>query len=400
MAPYLSIFGLDFRTEMILLPTLFGVLLLRRFYLGLAIPSVIWLLLALWLWLFTVSAIGIMSGVVDSVLLINAYAFVRPILIVLIFFNLDLSHDDAWRLLRYFAYTAIPLGLLSIGQSLGIPLAIILTVEGYTSAFRTSVANLLEATGTILRSTSIFESPVYAAVYFLLALGTALLWLMVPPEKLNHKQRLFLIISVLCAAVGGLLTLSSTFFAGISLLIIWLMFRLPIRRKIRFLLISIVFAVLLAFIVSLLGSHESRLEGSLSYQVSRIVNLTLFDTRYDPERGFLANAIKAILERPLTGWGWSRLEDVFVGDSIYVVLAYYGGIIALGLFLIALFFIALAALRSGFLGEILLLWLVVFLATGLGSPSFFIPRLGEWWWALVGIALADNSRRRRVCCIK
>jgi hypothetical protein len=35
--------------------------------------------------------------------------------------------------------------------------------------------------------------------------------------------------------------------------------------------------------------------------------------------------------------------------------------------------------------SLFLLWLVVLLVSGFGSPSMFIPRLQDWWWAMVGL---------------
>ena len=45
-------------------------------------------------------------------------------------------------------------------------------------------------------------------------------------------------------------------------------------------------------------------------------------------------------------------------------------------------------------GEPILLALVLLLAVGLGAPSFSIPRLADWWWALVGILLWGNRSWR------
>ena len=50
---------------------------------------------------------------------------------------------------------------------------------------------------------------------------------------------------------------------------------------------------------------------------------------------------------------------------------------------------AQAATRA--LREILLFWLFVMLISGMGSPSFFIPRLNDWWWALCGIGASLSA---------
>ena len=394
--PYLTILGTSFRVELILLPSMLALLVLRRSRLGMAVPPVVWPLLVLWFCIFAVSAFRLMNEDVNSILWSNVYAFLRPALYLLLFYNLPFSRDESLRITRYFAYSAIPLGILAVGQSLGNPLATWLTIEAYTSPFRTSVANLLEETGRILRATSVFETPAYAATYFLLSLGTALLWIVSPPIRLRYTQQIVLLFSAFAAAIGGLLTLSATFVAGISLLALWMLLLVNRRAKSKTLLVSM---VVLGILIALGGSllkKDSQISGSLAYQVNRVVSLNLLGTRYDAEKGILADTMTAVLERPLLGWGWTRRGDVFLGDSIYVVLLYYGGVLALGLLGAVLLATVPVSLRTGFLGRILLLWLVVMLGGGFGSPTFFIPRLGGWWWALVGMVYGVY-RRRHLC---
>jgi hypothetical protein len=74
-----------------------------------------------------------------------------------------------------------------------------------------------------------------------------------------------------------------------------------------------------------------------------------------------------------------------------VSLLYRGGAIGLVLFLGLLAYLGRSSLGRGTMGQILLLWLFVLLITGVGSPSFTIPRLQDWWWAIAAIVLQSNG---------
>ncbi|GEA16567.1 hypothetical protein E308F_28130 [Moorella sp. E308F] len=105
LLPCVTVYGLTLRSEMILIPVLFGILLLRRSF-SLAFPRVSWLLFSLWLWIFLVSLIGVLTGSADRILWANVYAYLRPVLVLLMFYNLALDQTGQGRLgiwpLRYF----------------------------------------------------------------------------------------------------------------------------------------------------------------------------------------------------------------------------------------------------------------------------------------------------------
>lgn len=390
-APYVRI-GVEFRVEHLLVPAFLFIALLARK--PLLVPAAALLLIGWWAWLLFGTSFSILGGgPADTINWVQLYAFLKPALVVMLFASYGFGWNEALRLIRYFTYTAIPLGLLAVGQSLGISWVQVLTVTGYTSLGRTPVFALTDYFGHILRATSVFESPAYAAVYFLLALGTGVLLLTMSPVKLKRGQRLALVFSVLTAAAGGLLTLSATFVAGLGLLAVFLLFVVGRRVRLKALGVGLLVLFVLVFLGSFFARTSPEISGALAYQLDRVLRLQAFDTRYG-EGAFLDATIAAAFERPIGGWGLTHRPDVFIGDSLYVVLFYYGGVVGLGLFLTTMISVLRPALHAGFVGKVLVLWLLIMLAGGFGAPSFFIPRLGDWWWALVGIVIGGYKRWR------
>lgn len=389
--PYLTISDISFRAELVLVPVLLFVLLTRRLHRGLALPPVVLALMIFWAWILLVTVVQAIyepSSWETSLFSVSTYTFLRPLLIVVLFYNLAFDHDDALKLVRVFVYSAIPLSLMVLGQSMGNDLTTRLTVAAYTTARRTPIENLLEEIGTIVRGVGVFESPVYAAIYFLMALGSGLLLLLMQPtERGAWKRQLAIGTSIFMAFLGGIFTGSATFISGVAVLFAWILLRLNLQARFRFATVGVALVVPLFLSVRYLLEGNSLVQGNLLYQLERVLTFTLFETRYNIGTGLLDPLVAAVGERPLVGWGWTAQEGVFLGDSIYLVILYYGGLIGLGLYAFALWEVARHAFRTGSFGAIVLLWLVLLLATGVGAPSFFAPRLQDWWWAMVGVVL-------------
>jgi hypothetical protein len=180
-------------------------------------------------------------------------------------------------------------------------------------------------------------------------------------------------------------TLSATFLAGSILVGAILLSSARGRARFWLLVAGGALLLVLATAIARAFSGPDVASGTLAYELDRIRTFDVFTSRYSGSGGITIDAIGAIQERPLVGWGLSSPKGLFVGDSLYILLAYYGGLIGCLLFLGT---IALAAQR-GFTrpgaASIFLLWVVVLLASGFGSPSMFIPRLQDWWWAMVGL---------------
>ncbi|HDH44650.1 MAG TPA: hypothetical protein ENG66_04590 [Thermococcus sp.] len=338
-----------------------------------------------------------------SGIIIPFYGMLRPLLVMFLFLNVAWEDEFIFRLFQMFFWLAIPIALLSIGQTLGINLVEQITMQGYTSPSRTPVFRLLEEQGVILRSTGVFESPVYNGVYWILVLTTTGFALFSGLPVFRRRSFLYLILGL--ALLAGITTLSSTFLAGAVLgaaaLVFLLGYRYP-RRFFRFAIGSTLVAGMLVFLILPHFMQNSTFTGTFSYQINRTLSATMFYTRYDPKGGIFAETYEAIGRRPIIGWGLTEVEGAFVGDSIYVSMLYRGGVIGLGIFLWVIYSILKHAWRhrkmgglQGRLAWVVLLWTLLLLATGVGSPSFFILRLQEWYWALVGISLGLSSQAYR-----
>lgn len=397
-APYM-IFGPAYvRVELVLIPAFLFILLLRRGTTDIPIPRIVWPVTLLWILIFCVTLVSSITGMAVSPAWFNAYAYLKPALIVIIFANAGFREDDLPPFLRIFAATAIPLGLFAVTQTLGIKAATDLTLSAYISPGRIVVERLIDELGFILRAVSVFEHPSYAAAYFLIAFATSIYLLFELRGTPGKKRPLLLpLLSLFCSFLGGVMTLSGTFVAGFSLILFLLFLRLRWKNKLLAVAASgALGALIIGYIMALSekGDYES-IANNITYQVRRVVSMELFETRYAKNTGYLARTIDEIRENPIIGYGWSRKQGVFIGDSMYVVVLYQSGVI--GLILFAWWVLATYHLgkQSHTGNEVLLVWLFVLLIAGVGIPSFFTPRLNDWVWALCGILASQGPATTR-----
>lgn len=393
-APYIIIGSLYIRIELPLTPIYLAILLARRDLSAIRIPSIVWPLILLWGYTLALTLFSAIVGTAVSPSWFNVYAYIKPAFLILLFANMDFSESDLARLLRWFAASAIPLALLAAGQTFGVQAATDITMSAYMSPGRLVVERLVDELGFILRAVSVFETPSYAATYFLATLATAV-YLLFELRGQQAAKRAFLmpLVALFASFLGGVVTLSATFVAGIGLILFMLFLRLEWRNKIRAVVISAAFGAIIIGYLMFLGKDKeyASIANNITYQVRRVVTLELFETRYAGNTGYLNKTMTAIGDSPLIGYGWMRKPGIFIGDSMYVVLLYQSGIIGLALFLFWLLqaYRMVAATRP--LREILVFWLFVMLISGMGSPSFFIPRLNDWWWALCGIGASLSA---------
>lgn len=391
LAPSISVASLTFRIESLLVPVLGAIFIIRNRKLHL--PWLVAAFLVFWLWLLLSTLLSLAQGVEGSIAWITIYGVFRFVLVIALFASVGFSQREAFGLLQGFVLSAIPLGILGIAQVLDIGFATWLTLEGYTSPGRGSVDALLALGGTLGRAPSVFESPTYAANYYLLAFGTGI-WLWVNQQvRGGLYMRTALALATALAFLGGIMTLSASFIAGLGVFLVWLALTLRWRVKLRLALASMALLTLSPFVLWLVESASAM--GGLAHQWTRLTDGTVFATRFDGEGGALAGTVEAIMERPINGWGFLIREGVFVADSTYVVWLYFGGLIGLLLFLGIMVGIATVGLRSGSIGQITVLWLVLLLALSTGSPSFLIPRLADWWWALAAITVRGHTLWRQ-----
>lgn len=336
-------------------------------------------------------------------ILVQFYGIFRPLLVMFLFINVPATHKDVRWLLSAFIWLSIPIALLSIGQTLGVGIAQEITLHAYTSPWRSPVFRLLEERGGILRATGVFESPVFNAVYLLIVLVTSA-YLFIR-SKQSTWQRFTLYLSFGLVLVAGITTLSATFLLGIAvttlLLCAFLWIKYP-RRFLRFTMTIVSLAIILSFLAIPKLLENPLIAGSLRYQTERILQGEALKTRYDPSGGILATTYQAIAERPILGWGITEVEGAFVGDSAYISLLYKTGILGLALWLSLIFFILYSTWRFrkirdlyGNINWLVFLYTLLLLAVGVSAPSFYILRLQEWYWALVGLSLNPYLRHNK-----
>lgn len=389
VAPYIPVGpSVAVRIEMFWLPVLLVVTLpLIR------VSRITWLLAMFWLWLAAVTLVSLARGIDGTVSLATAAGYARVIAITALFYNLRLSEAQVVRGLTWFVHMAIPLGFVGLTQAINFGPVVAMTLAHYSGSGRTSLETQLATFGRLSRATGSFEAPSFAAVYFLLAIGTGLWLLSGHARYLNRWSRTFLVVGIVSAIIGGMMTLSSTFIAGVAALIVVLMLVSPWSARVRLTVAASITGALALPLFVFSVSRSPVAAGSLNYQLARLSNLNVFATRFG-DQGLLVPTIDAVLRMPLTGWGFFTQPGIFLGDSAYVVWLYMGGAIGL-LFMLAILVLCAHQVRSlGPLGTIVLIWLVVLLASGFGSPSFSIPRIGDWWWALAAMTAAGAKHWR------
>ncbi|WP_107689191.1 hypothetical protein [Coprothermobacter proteolyticus] len=325
------------------------------------------------------------------------YGLARPFLVMFLFSNASLPLYTVESIIWVFMYLNIPIALLTIGQSLGLDLAQRITVLGYSSPWRTAISILLSNTGRILRSPGVFESPTYNGVYFTLVLCTASVFLLQSAPK--GFKKLFLYGNIGLAFLGGISTLSSTFLLG-SLVVIVLVTVTSVKTKhYRAYWVYVMGVCIVLLFTALVISEfieDPLIYSQLEYKVRGSLSGEVFDSRYGSDSSGLVKVYRAVLEKPLLGWGLVNTEGVFIGDSLYFTVFYSGGILGSVLFFLVILRILRHSLYllnktypEGVIGAVCLLWTLASLAEGLGSgAAFYVLRLEEWYWAVVAVAMS------------
>jgi hypothetical protein len=243
-----------------------------------------------------------------------------------------------------------------------------------------------ELAGFFARPMGTFENVSYAASAELVALGTAIWWLGSGPAQ--RLDRWLATAALLLALAAGLATVSATFLAGAPLVALAAL-ACAVRRP------SWGGMVILAGAAVGVGALavwalDAVWGGGASFeaQVDRVRTVSLFANRYSSGEGVMADAIRAMGDRPWFGWGLLAGGETFFSDSLYVFVGYTTG--AVGAILLATLLVlpwAMTRHVAPLMSRLVGVWAITLLLAGLGAPSVFVPRLMEWWWALVGVAV-------------
>ena len=397
--PYLHIGGLAIRFELIyalwLLILLLFSRLAKRYPFRVPQTAIVYaLFLAIVAFSTLIAFLEERGGKVFSSLVIF-YGLMRPLLVLLLFYNARLDVKFVRKTLWVFVILSVPLNLFSIAQFLGIDAVERITEMFYISpSVRAPFDNLMAMFGRLARPMSVFESPVYNANYALMVILVCLA--MLQHTRSTQFSRKSLYITGILSVIAGILTLSSTFLVGLVVLVgivSWSYLRFP-RRLFQMVRNAVVVITVAVLVFSFSPYLQDLARGGLAYQIKRITTFQIFETRYASKQGIFTGTYRTILENPILGRGVLKEEGAFVGDSVYIATTYMGGLIGLGIYLFLLFLILKRSNeRRSLPGNVGMLNLLVFqmtillLATGVGSPSFHIRRLSEWYWALVGMSL-------------
>ena len=319
------------------------------------------------------------NTILDPTLGINAipiFSNLNLIAISIILYNATPSIKTHEIIRNMIILCSIPASLLAITQTLGVGLALELTRLLYTSSTRDVVERYAENSGSLFRAVSVFESPSYAAIFFLFSLLACLQGIL---DKNTRINRIIVISSITLSVIAGFLTFSATFIIGIALILAYI----SMANIRKFGVLSIVILGLYSFGHYSLQvvQNDKLLSGNFNYQIDRIFSGNAFATRFDENSGLIFEARRAIAERPFLGWGWNVRDNIFVGDSLYISVAYYSGIIGL-ILLVAAIYPHLNIRRfidyRFYIGII-----VIILATGSGTPSAFGPRISVLFWLII-----------------
>ncbi|RME41681.1 MAG: hypothetical protein D6788_00675 [Planctomycetota bacterium] len=395
LSPYLSFGALSLRVEHVLVPVLWVIVVAKgRFRFVCPVSSRLWLLFVLFL--FCVTTFRVTSGNETHGFASGVYSYVLVFMLFTLFSTVSRTVPLLKGIVRSAVYCSVPLSLFALLQTLNVGWATNLTVDGYTSTSRVSVAKLMELTGYVVRGVSVFESPVYAAQYFLLALAASVFLLIEGRTASGWRERLVYAACAVFSLLGGVVTLSSTFVLGGACVAgaLFLLARKAAGFKVMFAVL--VLAGVLAFSLPLLVEENPAIQGNLLYQVGRITSLSVLETRYDPDLGQTAGTLRAVVESPFWGWGWVEHRGAFVGDSLYLTQLYLGGFIGFLVFGAVFLDGVPVVMRGKERGvKIFALWTAVMFLGGIGSPTLFAPRVGALWWAAFGAGAGQAARMRR-----
>ena len=366
---------------------------------------------AWWVWVMIATLFVYPNGVSTTASWIEVYSLFRPILVMAVF-QTSFANADARvtvqeggtrRVLRLIVFAAIPLGLLAIAQTLDFGPFRDITNLAYFSASRQVVGaaqTASESLGYAWRAVAVFENVSYAATYFVAAAGIGVMMLMFERGRSRRSYRMLLLLAIAAAIVGGMFTMSATFLAGITLVMAAVCLMSPSGNWRRVTLLGVVilsFAGLAGYAVF---TGTSNLAAATRYIIlTKILAGAGFADRYggqDTSVPIFA-AIQSALKRPIVGWGVVHPIDIIVNDSLYVYLAYTGGLI--GILLFCMFLRQQFILSRRFIPEVRAIsriFMMIVLFCGLGSITMSIPRFCDCWWgftgAMAGLVCAGKSK--------
>jgi hypothetical protein len=392
LAPY-GIFAdgtLSVRVDLLLAPIMLGMQAtgLSRTINRPSLVPISWLFVG---WLLLIGANTLASD--RPIDFIGAYGYVRLMIVMIVFSWIPWRAEDVGRFQLTYVLTSIPIGLLSIGQLAGVPLARTLSEICYSPPTATVIERqaIAEQSGYLFRAVGVFGNVSPAATYFLLTICLTIS-LFCSPFARHHK--VWLVLALTSSLGGGLATMSGTFIGGIAVVLLIALVNAEPRRRRKIIFIVAGTAAMLAVAIMFTRARFDFIETQLNYQWERITGGHLLTNRYSTSEGILADAIEELQDHLLLGMGWTTSES-FTGDSVYFSIIYSGGILGSLLFALGLYRLTLAALRRPAYGRWALSWTVVLLLGGIGCTTLVLGRLADGWWAMQGMLVFQLATSHR-----
>jgi hypothetical protein len=389
VSPVLAVGGWTVRIELVLVPLLLGIYAINNPGRFLSVFTRLCSILAVsWLgWVVISSLLNGGVGIVASwAWWLDIYGLARLVMVFWLFSMFRWGTSEGRLVKKLFAVTAIPLAILSAAQVVNLGGARELTAAAFVPATSPVFQNQVddEAKGYVFRGLGVFGNVSPNGFYFAMVSGCCLLALLNKRGKERSRERWLWLACGCFAVLGGMSTMSGTFIAGLPI-VVALCFWLSRKRVTFRQLCWSVGAVLAAVALTIsLVNYIPRLKAQYAYQIAGLTTGERFKSRYDDEIGVTREAASMVSNNPLLG-GFGLEKNVFVGDSIFTLLGFYGGYVGAGVF--AMFVLALyVRMRRGEEFIDARLWLVGAFVFGMSTTGLFTLRMSDWWWAIMGIA--------------
>ncbi|WP_348262407.1 hypothetical protein P8935_21740 [Telmatobacter sp. DSM 110680] len=214
------------------------------------------------------------------------------------------------------------------------------------------------------------------------------MYLLAQRGLIGSARKLGILVALLFCVLGGVASQSGSFLAGTFVMLIGCVFVTRQVRRPR--LVGLVFCFLALFTMTIVFvlDRSELLAGNLTYQVEGFLNGTRLDNRYASDQSIAVAAWKDISAHPIAGVGAVKKADYSVKDSLYVDVVDESGFFGSLLFFIPVIGIAWKAWRFNGEGDFVTLWALAMLSTGIASEAMFLPRIGDWWWAVQGMFIS------------
>lgn len=395
-APYVTIASFIFRIELVATPLLFLIMILKkRNSIKLTFSFLIWLLFIFYC--LVVSFLNNLKSYNSDVNYIIIFNYFRFSALILIGANFNQSKITLLNWKKYFFLTSIPISILAFGVLSQNGLANWITSNFYTSPTRSVYSSQIDTLdmGFIFRSIGVFENVSYFATYILVVLVIGFSFLIMG-EKSPIKRSLVIYVLII-NFLAGISTSSMTFYVGFIIIVFYYFFKRPIYT-----LKSLIF---LTIIVVILGTvFWERIQESLqsyidvfNYLFTSFLEGNKLSGRYllsNRETGDLSLIFK---DTWIFGNGFRYYDNLVVNDSLYLEFFYVGGIVGSLILLCFIFSIFYYSIKSKVAKDhkIYHIFIILFIA-GVGCNSFFIPRLSDWLWILIGINSSLLFEKRKI----